>query len=109
MNDWREQLIAARIRRGLTVPAVAQALNVARGTVYRWEAGTRSPEWDVMQRWASVVGVDLALVVMDDSDERRSYRLIERLRQHIDSLDDRALRMLEAQVDVLTLDSVKKV
>lgn len=110
MNDWREYLIAARKRQKLSVAAVAAAIGTHRSVVYRWENGERWPEVDNLRRWADALGVQVEVVVHDSAAPVDPvHALIARLQRVAGSLDARTVRMLEAQVDILTGEDVKKV
>jgi transcriptional regulator with XRE-family HTH domain len=44
-----------RVKAGLTLKEVAEALGVAEATVYRWENGQRRPRGDAALRYASLL------------------------------------------------------
>jgi transcriptional regulator with XRE-family HTH domain len=109
MEALRQQLIAARERRRLSVSQVASLVGVDRTTVYRWEEGSRKPDVDMLRRWGEAVGVDI-IVAGEARDEMSPQdALIAKIRAMGDRLDARTIRLLEAQLSVLGDDGVKKV
>lgn len=125
MDQWLQRMVDARKRRKISVADVARRLDLHRSAVYRWEAGERFPEIDLLRKWAEVVGVDVDLIVRDPADyapetgwgllasdaagAEPSVALLAKVRQLLPKLDERTLRMLDAQFDALASVDVKKV
>jgi transcriptional regulator with XRE-family HTH domain len=61
-----------RERRHLSQQVVADRLGVSRMTVLSWENGYRRPGIAELQRWAAVLGYDLALVLKTQHITERS-------------------------------------
>ena len=57
----RRRLRAARIAHGLGVADLAQALGVSRPYVAMLESGTKRPSEELLTRWATVVGFQVAI------------------------------------------------
>ena len=125
MDQWLRQMVNARKRREISVADVARRLELHRSAVYRWEAGERFPEIDLLRKWAEVVGVEVDLIVRDPADYATevgwsllatdsggagaSNALLGKIAQLLPKLDERTLRMLDAQFDALASVDVKKV
>ena len=52
----RQALIEARLRRGLTADELARQLGISRWSVYKVEAGIRTPPLPLAHRWATALG-----------------------------------------------------
>lgn len=59
-----------RLRRGLTVSEVARLADIAHSTVYAWEAGTRTPQVDLLAKVMALLDAPIEDVVTIKPDER---------------------------------------
>ena len=92
----------------MSLDDVARVMSVARSTVSRWETGKRVPSPDELLAWGDVVGVDVNFEPRARAPDGSAEDLVAAIRAAGASLDERAVRMLLAQVTLLTED-VKKV
>ena len=58
MQNFGEQLTAARKAKGMTQEALAQAAAVTRQTISSWERGRTLPDVDSVRRLSSILGVE---------------------------------------------------
>jgi DNA-binding XRE family transcriptional regulator len=58
-------LAAERVRRGITVPALARRLGYEPATVYGWEAGRKAPSLERLEDYANALGYLLAVQFTD--------------------------------------------
>ena len=58
MQNFGEQLTAARRAKGMTQEALAQAAAVTRQTISSWERGRTLPDVDSVRRLSSILGVE---------------------------------------------------
>ena len=61
---------AIRTRAGLSVSDLARMADVAVSTVHHWEAGTRSPQIDILASVMSVLDAPIEAVVLIEANER---------------------------------------
>lgn len=66
----REHFAATRARAGLSVSDLARRASVAVSTIHHWEAGTRTPQIDILAAVMTVLGAPIASVVLVDADQR---------------------------------------
>ena len=76
---FHEALRRARIEKGLSQQNLADALNVDRSTVTKWETGNRQPDAETIARLSSVLGANVAqlLVASGASDETPRIILVD--------------------------------
>lgn len=59
-TSWADFVREHRLASGLTPSALGRRIGVDRGTIYRWEAGTQTPDkLDVIARFAALFRIDL--------------------------------------------------
>lgn len=102
MNDWTERLKQAREARNLTQADLGRMLGVTAAAIGHWERGIREPTLEMLSRWGEALGVPVLMLVGDEP------AVVYKLRQALPTLDDRTLRMLEAQLDMLVPPDVTK-
>lgn len=71
-----EALRRARIEKGLSQQQLAEAMNVDRSTVTKWETGDRLPNAATLARLSSVLGFNLA-ELLGASDEKPRVMLVD--------------------------------
>ena len=76
---FHEALRRTRIEKGLSQQQLAEAMNVDRSTVTKWETGDRLPNAATLARLSSVLGsnVGALLVTSDASDETPQVILVD--------------------------------
>lgn len=76
---FHEALRRARSKKGLSQQQLADALNVDRSTIAKWETGDRQPDTATLARLSSVLGYDLAeqLLWSGTSDEKPRVILVD--------------------------------
>ena len=60
---FHEALRRARIEKGLSQQQLADALNVDRSTVTKWETGNRQPDAETLARLSSVLGANVGALL----------------------------------------------
>lgn len=60
---FHEALRRARIEKGLSQQQLADALNVDRSTVTKWETGNRQPDAETLARLSSVLGTNVGALL----------------------------------------------
>lgn len=65
-----QALTAVRTQAGFTVSDLARLADVAVSTVHHWEAGTRSPQIDILAKVMTVLGAPIDSVVLIADHER---------------------------------------
>ena len=79
-----------RKRKGLTQENVAEALNVVRQTVSKWEKGISVPDADMLIRLAEVLDVSVSeLIGSDVADEKNEDMIAVELARVADQLASR--------------------
>jgi transcriptional regulator with XRE-family HTH domain len=63
---FRDKLFQLRKKRGLTQDELAEALNVSRQAVSKWEMGTAVPDTENMLALSKLFGVSLDYLINDD-------------------------------------------
>ncbi|SKT94641.1 XRE family transcriptional regulator [Mycobacteroides abscessus subsp. massiliense] len=73
----------ARTGANLSVPDLARAANVGTATIYSWEAGTRTPQVDLLARAMKIIGAPIEHVVTIARTDRYpgDWRVIRGLTQ----------------------------
>ena len=61
MSEVRHFIRKARMKAGMSQVQLAVIIGVQAGTVYQWEAGRRCPDFDTLQRIASVTHMTLVV------------------------------------------------
>lgn len=69
---FQDRIRKAREHAGLNQSALAEKLEVAPGTIQRWETGVRSPSKKSLQALAEVTGVPLEWFYADSEDPSAS-------------------------------------
>ncbi|WP_308292916.1 helix-turn-helix transcriptional regulator [Mycobacterium nebraskense] len=75
------EFVALRLRRGLTVSEVARLADVAHSTVHAWEAGTRTPQVDLLVRVMALLDAPIADVVTIEPEHCHQYAARDRTRR----------------------------
>lgn len=79
-----------RKRKGLTQENVAEALNIVRQTVSKWEKGISVPDADMLIRLAEVLDVSVSeLIGSDVADEKNEDMIAVELARVVDQLASR--------------------
>ena len=65
-----EQFAATRVGAGLSVSDLARIADVAVSTIHHWEAGTRSPQIDILASVMKVLNAPIESVVLIAADQR---------------------------------------
>ena len=79
-----------RERKGLTQENVAEALNVVRQTISKWEKGISVPDADMLIRLAEVLDVSVSeLIGSDVADEKNEDMIAVELARVVDQLASR--------------------
>ncbi|WP_236724308.1 helix-turn-helix transcriptional regulator [Mycobacterium avium] len=65
-----QEFATARIRAGLSVSDLARIANVAVSTIHHWEAGTRSPQIDILANVMTVLHAPIESVVLIPTNHR---------------------------------------
>lgn len=73
---FHEALRRARIEKGLSQQQLAEAMNVDRSTVTKWETGDRLPNAATLARLSSVLGSNVA-ELLGASDEKPRVMLVD--------------------------------
>ena len=82
-----------RKRKGLTQENVAEALNVVRQTISKWEKGISVPDADMLIRLAEVLDVSVSeLIGSDVADEKNEDMIAVELARVVDQLAKRNRR-----------------
>lgn len=82
-----------RKRKGLTQENVAEALNIVRQTVSKWEKGISVPDADMLIRLAEVLDVSVSeLIGSDVTDEKNEDMIAVELARVADQLASRKHR-----------------
>lgn len=67
--ELKEKLAALRVEKGLSQAELAEALDVSRQAISRWEVGTSVPSMDNLIRLSKLYGVSLDTFVCDREEE----------------------------------------
>lgn len=79
-----------RERKGLTQENVAEALNVVRQTISKWEKGISDPDADMLIRLAEILDVSVnELIGSDIADEKNEDMIAVELARVVDQLASR--------------------
>lgn len=89
-------LRALRIKRGLTVRAVADHCGVSHSAVEHWEGGRREPPIDMLRKYGEAIGVVIDVVAREPGIESDTMTDAQRA----------LLRAVMAAMPLLTDDSV---
>lgn len=82
-----------RKRKGLTQENVAEALNVVRQTISKWEKGISVPDADMLIRLAEVLDVSVSeLIGSDVADEKNEDMIAVELARVVEQLASRNRR-----------------
>ena len=73
---FHEALRRARSKKGLSQQQLADALNVDRSTVAKWETGDRQPDTATLARLSAVLGSDLAELLLRSGASGKKPRVI---------------------------------
>ena len=71
-NTIGKRLQELREQRGLTQEGVAEACNIARISLVRYEAGTRIPRSDKVAKLARYYGVPVSYILGEDAPEEKN-------------------------------------
>ena len=92
-NMLSKNLKIFRKRKGLTQENVAEALNIVRQTVSKWEKGISVPDADMLIRLAEVLDVSVSeLIGSDVADEKNEDMIAVELARVVDQLASRNYR-----------------
>ena len=92
-NMLSKNLKIFRKRKDLTQENVAEALNVVRQTVSKWEKGISVPDADMLIRLAEVLDVSVSeLIGSDVADEKNEDMIAVELARVVDQLASRNYR-----------------
>ena len=92
-NMLSKNLKIFRKRKDLTQENVAEALNIVRQTVSKWEKGISVPDADMLIRLAEVLDVSVSeLIGSDVADEKNEDMIAVELARVVDQLASRNYR-----------------
>lgn len=90
LNMLSKNLKIFRKRKGLTQENVAEALNIVRQTVSKWEKGISVPDADMLIRLAEILEVSVnELIGSDIADEKNEDMIAVELTRVVDQLASR--------------------
>ena len=90
LNMLSKNLKIFRKRKGLTQENVAEALNIVRQTVSKWEKGISVPDADMLIRLAEILDVSVnELIGSDVADEKNEDMIAVELARVADQLASR--------------------
>ena len=90
LNMLSKNLKIFRKRKGLTQENVAEALNIVRQTVSKWEKGISVPDADMLIRLAEILDVSVnKLIGSDIADEKNEDMIAVELARVVDQLASR--------------------
>lgn len=90
LNMLSKNLKIFRKRKGLTQENVAEALNIVRQTVSKWEKGISVPDADMLIRLAEILDVSVnKLIGSDIADEKNEDMIAVELARVADQLASR--------------------
>lgn len=82
-----------RKRKGLTQENVAEALNVVRQTISKWEKGISVPDADILIKLAEILDVSVSeLIGSDVADEKNEHMIAVELARVVEQLASRNRR-----------------
>ena len=90
-----ENLKRMRKERSLTQEALADALGVTAGAVYKWEAGLSSPELEMLMRIADLFDTSVDTLLGYEMAENRRRSVMDQIYSYIMSKDYAALEFAE--------------
>lgn len=100
MREVIEKLKAARSARGWSAKRVGEVLGVTPQAVANWERGDREPGWDVVQKWAAVLGVEVRILVTTFEEEQKDSAAAKAGRL-LDEMDEETARMFLLQMEAV--------
>ena len=92
---FNENLKLLRKERSLTQEALADALGVTAGAVYKWEAGISSPELEMLIRIADLFDTSVDTLLGYEMAENRRRSIMEQIYGYLSSKDRKGLEFAE--------------
>ena len=87
-----ENIKEYRKQKGYTQETLAQALNIVRQTVSKWEKGYSVPDADMLEKLAEVLDVSVSDLLGSASDDQKQTSDLERISSQLAMLNDQIAR-----------------
>lgn len=87
-----ENIKVFRKQKGYTQETLAQALNIVRQTVSKWEKGYSVPDADMLEKLAEVLDVSVSDLLGSSSDNQKQASDLEKISSQLAMLNDQMAR-----------------